>query len=171
MPVAGGTFGKQLSVGQVSQNHGHRGCTDVDGAANDGGVIRPTDLHAPEHIAGQFTLDTHSEVVLPERGSQLYHDSERNFHLIHTQCFLNRPDQPLYIGHGIVQSRLRHGKHHGAEMIGEGNSTGFQARLGIFKNGNLLWAGQVGGFHAALVGGGDVRYQNSAVAGHLGAAA
>ena len=170
LAVAGGALGQQLSRCQVRQDHGDGGGADVDGAANDGRILRAADLHALEGIASHLTLDTDLEPMLPKSRCQLRHDEEGNLHLLHSQRFLKGPAQALVVGHGIVQGRLLQRNGDGTEVVGKADAALLQLRLALLKNGHLLGTAEVGSLHAGLVGAGNVRDKNRAVALDLTAA-
>ena len=171
LAVAGGALRQNLACGQIGQYHGDRGGADIDGTADDIGVLRGADLHAAEGIAQKFALHAHVEAVFPQNVGQLHHDAEGNLHLLYAQRFLKRPCQALVVGHGVVQTWLGHGHDHRPELIGKVNAALFQLALAGVKNGDLLWAAQIGGLHPGLVGAGDVRNKHGAVADDLRAAA
>ena len=171
LTVAGRALGHQLAGFQIRQHHGNGGGADIDGAANDGGVGGIGNFHALEGIVLNFALDTDGEVMLPQRGCQLDHDGIGHLHFLHAKLSRNRPLKALHIGHGIVQGRLCHGDHHGAEIVGKGNAAFLQLCLAILKNGDLLGRGKVSGLHPALVSGGNVRHQHGAIGDHLAVAA
>ena len=171
LTVAGGTLCKQLAGSQVGEHHGNGGGADVDGTAHDGGILGGADLHAGEGIAPKLTLDADGKIMFPESMGQLRHNAEGHMDLLHSQLRLDGPGQTLNIGHGIIQGRLRHGHHQGAEVIDKVDAAFPELILAVLENGDLLGGRQVGGLHPALVGGGDVRHKNGAVGQHLGVAA
>ena len=171
LAVAGGAFCQQLAADQVGQNHGHRGGTDIDGAADDAGILGIANFHAAESAPCQLALDTDPPPEFPEGRRQLDHHAEGNLHLLNAQRFLHRPGQALDVRHGVVQARLRHGDHGAAEVVCKLNAAGTQIGFRAFENGDLLGAAEVCGLHPGLVGAGNVRHQHGAVAVYLGTAA
>ena len=170
LAVAGGTLGQQLAGSQIRQHHGHGGGTDIDGAADNIGVVRGADLHTLEGIPLLFALDADAEIVLPEGMGQLHHHREGNAHMLHAQCILDGPGQPLVVRHGILQGGLCQRQHLSQAGIFEVNAAVLQVLLALVKNRHFLGAAQVGGLHPGLVGAGNVRHENGAVGNDLGGA-
>ena len=167
LAVAGGTLRQDLACGQIGQHHGDRGGADVDGAADNHGVLRSANLHAAEGIVQKFALHAHVEAIFPQDMRQLHHDAEGNFHFFHAQRFLQRPGQALVVGHGVVQARLGHGQVNRTEPIGKVNAALLQLALAGVENGDLLGAAQIGGLHPGLIGAGNIRDKHGAVANDL----
>mgnify|MGYP000740682289 CR=1 FL=1 len=65
LAVAGGAFCQQLAADQIGQNHSHRGGADIDGAADNRGVLRSANLHTAEGIVQKFALHAHVEAIFP----------------------------------------------------------------------------------------------------------
>ena len=171
LTVAGRTLGQNFAAEKISKNHGHGGGADVDGAADNGAVVRAAYFHTMEDAAIQPALDANAPVVFPQRAGQLDHDGEGDMYFFHTQRILGRPNKTLDVGHGVVQGGFGHGNNRSAEGIGKFNAAGFQLRLAFFENSHFLRTGKVGGFHTALISGSNIRNKDGAVAGDFAVAA
>ena len=83
---------------------------------------------------------------------------------------LHRPEQPLIVGHGVVQGGGGEGQGKEGQIAGEVDAGGEHLGPQPLKNGDLLRGVQIGHLHAAAVGGGDIGHLNYRVAGDRGAA-
>ena len=171
LTVAGGTLCQDLTGLHVHKDHGDGGGADVDGAANDLGLVGGADVHADELAKTQFALDADMEIVFAQDLCHLHHDGVGDLHLTVGHLLFDRPDQTLDVGHGVVGAGRSHFHIQCHKVVIKNDAAGLQIILGILKNGDLLGGGQVGGLHAGLVGGGNVGHQHGAVAHHLGVAA
>ena len=129
LAVAGGAFCQQLAADQIGQNHSHRGGADIDGAADDAGILGIANFHAAESVPCQLTLDADRPPEFPEGRRQLDHHAEGNLHFFDAQRFLHGPCQPFDIRHGVFRTWLRHGDHGTAEVVCKLNAAGAQIGL------------------------------------------
>ena len=171
LAVAGRTLGQQLAGGQIAQHHGDGGGADINGAADDGGVIGGGDVHAGEGVILQFALDADREVVGPQHMGKLCHNGVGDDHLFSAGFCLDRPGKALVIGHGIIQSRLSHSDHHSPAAVGKFNARGLQIFLAGGEDGDLLGRREVGGLHAGLVSRCNIGNQDGDIADDLAVAA
>ena len=119
----------------------------------------------------QRTGDLDAEIALPQRGGQLLHDVVRQLHIRAFDRALDAPLQTLGIRHGVVERRLVELDAELREVVFKVDPGGLDIGLQLLKNGDLRAGGEIGRFHAALVGGRDIRHQYGHIAGDLACAA
>ena len=172
LPVAAGTLGQQLSGLQVHQHRRNRGGADIDSKPAHGlRRVKGPQIHHLHDAVVQRTGRRHMEAALPQHRRQLMYRRIAQAHLLTAESVLQRQRQPLRVGHGILQRRRLHGDLRLHKVVAECHTRCFQILLQPGKDCDLLSGGQVGGLHAALVGGSNVRHQHRHIGRHLAGAA
>ena len=124
-----------------------------------------------EHAVFQFAHDLDREIALSQQRRELSDDVIRQNDIFTLDHCLHAPDEPLGVGHGIVQRRLFQLHEHFFKIVCKRHACGLHVRLQLFKNRHFLARGKIRRLHPALIGRGDIGHQNGHVADNFARAA
>ena len=173
LPVAAAGLGQDLSALQVYQHARQGGGAHVQREAHQGIGAVPGE-HVPHEdaaaVTGNDALDL--EIALPQYLAQVFQHrvGQHDVALVYAGGGLHRPEEPLVVGHGVVQRGLVQLQGQEGQVAAKGHARVLQLLAEVLKNGDLLRGAEVGHLHPGAVSGGDVGYLDLRVAGDGGQA-
>ena len=173
LAVAAAGLGQDLPGLQVHQHPGQGGSAQIQGEAHQG-VGVALGQHIPDedavHVPADDALDL--KRALPQHPAQVLEHGvgHHNGALVHPRGGLHRPDDPLVVGHGVLQGGRVELQGQEAQIAAEADARLLQLASQVLKDGDLLRGGEVRHLHAAAVGRGDVGHLDLRVAADLGQA-